>query len=312
VAAGWAAPVPDPSDQYPVQTHTDRDAKITLTDVLPGYYLQALSHHIKDTFEASSLSGEHESWPTLYSDRQQFRPTRTGDAASPSDNPSPTRLLLASPHTISKVEGASSFQLKGTFVLEMEGFDLKVAGRDYGTQEIAGTYRSESVAPGVPAGSYTMYFLRITLVGAVMDFSVTDGAQVTRWAVQGASTSTTSTGTVSIERATGSLDGRSLLSDSVHLAAPYEVAMAPEHSRLSLLVQQLDGNGQPVASGSGFLPSSYRDGMGVLLAGLAVVALPGLAVGLGIRQVRVPTLPEVEAALEAGHYRRAARLALSA
>jgi len=217
----------------------------------------------------------------------------------------PTPLVLTLP------EGTADVTVEGTFVLELLGISGTIQG-DGGAHDVQSGQWNKAMAPGAPnepAYQEERSFLRITVTGGSAHL-VLAGDVETQWA--GPGSTLTTTGNVILTSATGKVstqDGRSVAVNEAHYRLPGHNAIqaTPAAAGLDLTVTGLDSSGQPLqpdAATAQTLPTGLLWGLGLGITGFLLV---GAAIWYLATRNGEPAMPDVEAALEAGHYRRAAR-----
>lgn len=207
--------------------------------------------------------------------------------------------------------GATELTLRGDFILEFWGLSGTVTadGTDHDVQ--SGTSR-DPIAPGAPSGmayQEQRSFVRMLVHQGSATFTFDAGMQV-QWA--GPATELSLTAPVLLDGALGHIttqEGEAIaVRDAEYtLAGRNLVLLEPRPTGLHLAVTGLDEEGQPlrVAAPSERLPQDLVASSTWLLVALAIIAT-GL---VAWRRLRRPIgMPDIEGALAAGAYRRAARL----
>lgn len=217
----------------------------------------------------------------------------------------------ASPHVLTDAQ-AGTLRITGTFVLEASGLDFAAQGSGTSTTLRSGiTYGA--LAPGGigPADQHlrTMHeaFLRIFVTDGVLDLAVPAVPHL-QWSGPAAATTVPS---VTMTHANGfvrlsdgekqTLDGASYVLDD----GRYTLQSNPSQQGLQLAVTGLDANGNPLAPATATVrPTVPALAWAIAAAVVGATGVTLLAVALLRRN---PTMADVETALEAGHFRRAAR-----
>jgi hypothetical protein len=204
--------------------------------------------------------------------------------------------------------GAGSYTLTGDIELEMTGLaGLLHTGA---SAQMLDTANSRVAMTG---GVFQEHvgFARITLHDARVTVHVGPGAQATTVA----QTATGSGADATMIRATGIVveDGNTVQvnNEDVVLDGPESFELTANNGVVGIRTQALGADGQPIhlASSAVELPSSLTS---AALAASAVVAMGSGATVLYVRRARrLPTMADVEALLEAGAFRRAARESLA-
>lgn len=215
------------------------------------------------------------------------------------------------PHVVNQAS-AATVHLAGTFTVEVIGFDLHLAGEGQDADLHSGTSRP-GLAP-VPVGALDGHlhairqsFLRINVTDGTLDLGV-PAARLVQWS--GPAVESTTADAVALSGATGTLllsDGQrqQLTGAAYRLDGRFDLAANPAQQGLQLAVTGLDAHGQPlVPSTTTVRVAAAPPDWAVALAVAASAGAALLALALRRRQ---PTMRDVEAALEAGHFRRAAR-----
>lgn len=315
-AAGTVvAPSPgDPSSlgQEP-QRETDHHATYQSTTAQPQYtvHLYAASplqlSAQMDAFGATAVQRPH-----LSPDRgiTEWAP---GDAAT---QEAPAwdfaQFDVPSPMVVTVPDGTATLTVEGDFILEMRGVNGTIAG-DLGSRAVASGRWNQPMHPA--AGNPVLYeehnvFLRIWVTDGSATF--TFGADATtQWAGQGAGYALA--GKATFESATGAVTTESGQEVAVNAASytldgRHDLQMVSEPSGLDIQLRGYDADGNPLVPGGAAVqrvPEALLAGIALVIVVLAAVAG---AAWLAQRRLRhEPTMADVEAALEAGQFRRAAR-----
>jgi hypothetical protein len=221
--------------------------------------------------------------------------------------------VASGPHVRTTAPEGFKLRLEGTFTIEVVGLSGRLVGSEGGWDVASGHWESP-VSPAGPTGAtgattLRESFLRIEVVDGVLEFADSDGAL--QWSGPNVENSVLS-GTAGLTDAAGLLGAyggpqQRVQEPAIELAPPVLLALRPLGRQMDVGVVPLDGDGQPLA-----LPvmESPRDPVvqGVMAAG-TLLAL-GVMGGWRVHQrSNVPTMGQVEAALESRDYRRAARSA---
>lgn len=201
--------------------------------------------------------------------------------------------------------GAVHLVLEGDFTLEVMGVDFLMrdaAGRT--TMLHSGTDRDGWV-PGIEsARAVTSSFLRITVTGGHADILVRDDATAVEWT--GLRAATVTDGAVSMSQASGLAEfggeERRIEGESLRSTGVTTLAITAGDGDLPVELTRAD----PAVAARATAPA-LPGGLAAWIAGGGAFAAAGaVAVALAVRRRHVPALADVEAAIEAGHYRRAA------
>jgi hypothetical protein len=206
--------------------------------------------------------------------------------------------------------GSGQLEVEGDFVVEFLGVSGTLTSGDDSVSIDSGTWRRPvaSGAPDGPAYAWREVFVRMV----VHDGSASIGLQADAPLHWGGPSATFATAQpLLLEDAQGAVTLRDGTEVAVHSAryvvdGDNAVVLTPAGDNLGVAVTAVQPP-QPDAAVAQELPSDL-----LVAAGLAVVALAGLAAGswlLQRRLRRVPTMAEVEAELGAGRYGRAAAMA---
>lgn len=202
-------------------------------------------------------------------------------------------------------DGIATVVLDGDFAFEVEGIDfLMVDGAGTSTQLHSGREQSPR-ATGVD-NAYTVKesFLRITVAGGHAEIQLSDPSTDVEWTSP--STVADTDGIVTLSQATGQAqfdDGaRQLDQETVRSTGVNRLALAASPEGLPVAMQRQ----APGPGSQGVAPTLPGGALPWAAGVLALVALVATGVALAVRRSHTPTLADVEAAIEAGHYRRAA------
>ncbi|MEA3202361.1 MAG: hypothetical protein QOI63_27, partial [Thermoplasmata archaeon] len=223
-----------------------------------------------------------------------------------------SKVSATTPHVLTEATTAT-LRLTGTFTVEVVGLDFRLLGDGAAADLRSGTERSSlSPAPGgLPGADERAHkvheaFLRIVVTDGALELSVPRATSL-QWS---GPTAETVTGSVTMEEATGSIElangqQQRLTGASYQLDGRYDLQANPAVQGLQLAVTGLDEHGQPLEPASTTVHQAASPVYWALAA--AVAASAGITfLILGLRR-RQPTMADVESALEAGHFRRAAR-----
>lgn len=216
-----------------------------------------------------------------------------------------------SAHVLTEALGAATLHLEGTFTVEVIGFDFELKG-DGSERHLHSGIQRDAPAPGVPAHRVQQDFLRIQVTDGSLDLGVTGivaGLAGPRIQWSGPSTDS-STGAVGLAGATGSLlrtDGQQqqLTGATYRLEGRYDLVANPAEQGLQLGVTGLDDRGQPLAPAL-TVPHQEASTLAWLIALAAVALAAGTSVAVVLLR-RQPTMADLEAGLETGHFRRVVR-----
>lgn len=206
--------------------------------------------------------------------------------------------------------GAGALRLTGTFTIEVVGFDFRLTGAGEPADLHSGvTYGSLVPGGAAPvdghARTFQESFLRITVTEGTLQLVAPAGAL--QWSGPAASTVTDG---VTMEDATGSIqlaDGQQqrLTGASYRLEGRFDLQANPAEQGLQLAATGLDEEGRPLVPASTFVQQAASSFYWLAVAAVGgSAAITALAILLLRRR---PTMADVESALEAGHFRRAAR-----
>jgi hypothetical protein len=217
-----------------------------------------------------------------------------------------TRAQVEGPVVYHALRGdQSSVRLEGDFTLEIMGLDIQVRG-DAGTVEWTSGTRPESLQGAVPSPSYVsppagvnrVEFIRLNFVDATLDVSFKGGHPLVEAVLPEV------TATHSSQLLLEPVQGTDVVPPIPVGKVLRVTAQESENPRLLIEEMPSEESAQPssLASVAALVPS-------VMLLGLpAALAVVGL-VYLLRREHHSPTLSTVEALLEKGRYRHAARVA---
>jgi hypothetical protein len=206
---------------------------------------------------------------------------------------------------------AGRLHLEGTFTLEVLGLDFHLSGDGPAADLHSGTTR-DGLAP-VAVGPLDSHlraihqsFLRIIVTDGTLDLGV-PAARALQWS---GLASDTATGPFRLANATGSVELASgqqqrLTGATYQMDGRYDLQANPSQQGLQLAVTGLDEAGQPL------LPATQTVRIAASpiywVAAAAVAGSAGITLLILALRRRQPTMADVESALEAGHFRRAAR-----
>ncbi|MCA1810995.1 MAG: hypothetical protein LC623_03165, partial [Halobacteriales archaeon] len=220
-----------------------------------------------------------------------------------------TVALAGTSHVLTEAQTAT-LRLSGTFTLEVVGLDFQLLGQGVEKELRSGVSRSSPAPGGAPtderAHALHETFLRVLVTDGTLEFNV-DAASALQWS--GPAVETVA-GSVTMEDATGSIqlaDGQqqSLTGASYRLDGRYDLKANPAEQGLQLAVTGLDEQGQPLVPQSTTVRQAASP---IYWAAVAAVASSAAVAALVVLLLhRRPTMADVESALEAGHFRRAAR-----
>ncbi|HUR64046.1 MAG TPA: hypothetical protein VM241_06155 [Candidatus Thermoplasmatota archaeon] len=206
---------------------------------------------------------------------------------------------------------SGALRLTGTFTIEVLGLDFRLAGEGRTAELKSGTTRSSLAPVGADGADRHLHaihqsFLRITVTDGALDLGV-PAARLFQWSGPAADTTTDS---ASLEDATGSVQlangqQQRLTGAAYRLDGRYAVQANPSDQGLQLAVTGLDAAGQPLDTASATVRQAASPIYWAAAAAVACSAGITLLI-LGLRR-RQPTMSDVESALEAGHFGRAAR-----
>ena len=220
---------------------------------------------------------------------------------------------LSSPVVLTAASGISRVTLEGSFIVEVLGLNGTITG-DSGVHEVQSGRWQQPLSPGAPSG--TAYneryiFLRIWVEGGTADLVLT-GDALNQWA--GSGSSLDSAGPVTLHGVSGYVTtatgqevavqtGQYTLDEGRH-----SMLLRPAAGTLDVAVTGIDAEGNPIWPNGSIarkIPSELLVTVAILLVGLAGVAAGAWAVQRRLR--RQPTMADVEALLEGGRYRQAAK-----
>ena len=219
---------------------------------------------------------------------------------------------LGSPVVLTAPRGPAEITLAGDFTLEVWGVSGTVAGAGGEHAVRSGTWHTP-VAPGAPdsnAYNEERSFVRMQVRGGLAHITFAAG-ESPLWAGSGGSFTVTAPAT--FDSATGSVTtagGQRVDVNAAHytLEGRNSLQMTPAPAGLDVAVTGMDADGRPIGTASGAaerLPDGLMVALGLLVAGSAAVV--AATWGIQHRLRRQPVMADVEAALEAGQYRQAAR-----
>ena len=297
---------------------TADSAHLTLAKAQPGFLLNIFADQAS-SFMASLPTGTQQ---TLQS--PQLLRTGIGEAGSsggPVAVTPPAASALsgggsnywstraaATPHVLTQANGAGSMHLRGTFTVEVIGIGFHLSGSGVERDLESGTWRTPLVA-GAPENAHGIRqdFLRIVVTDGVLDLEL-KGASLLQWSGPAVDTKT---GAIGLDGATGSIlrpDGqwKRLDGSTYHLEGNYDLQANPSQQGLQLGVTGLDAQGNPLAPATNTVRPVAPTVLWVVAfaAVAASTAITFLVLALRRRQ---PSMADLEAALETGHFRRAAR-----
>ncbi|MES2153673.1 MAG: hypothetical protein V4510_00875 [bacterium] len=213
-----------------------------------------------------------------------------------------SRPVVPGDHIETAFTGTGSIDITGNVVVEIVGIDFTLTdGADQRTLHSGTDHQATGPAP---AGAMSYHFLRLQIAGGRLHVEMNDDATDLRW------TSTQSTalieGPFALESAKGTVhldDGQdvALASQTLSGDGSNSLKIAPGSQQLSGQVTRQTVQPQTTVA------ASAASGPLALAAITAVVLALALAIVALARRRHTPLLAEVEAAIEAGHYRRAAR-----
>lgn len=242
---------------------------------------------------------------------KEYQPGEATD--NPADPPLAqfTQFRYPSPLVLTLPEGAVDITVEGSFVLEFLGISGTIAG-DGGSHDVKSGLWHKPLAPGAPndpAYQEERSFLRVAVTGGSAHLVFAADVQK-QWAGSGSTFTvqerlllTSATGQVSTQ------DGKTVSVNAAHYSLPGHNAVqaTPATTGLDLAVTGLGADGQPLQPGTATMqtvPVGLLWGLG---AGITALLAVGALVWFLATRRRDPAMPDVEAALEAGKYRRAAR-----
>lgn len=290
-----------------------RDARLTVRTAQPSFTIIVynLNGTLRHDAQAEEPTVDVLQRPSL--DRSGLGEALVSNDRAGSSEPYWSHPQAAYPHVVSRTGGPVAVTWRGDFTLEAVGIAGDVTTADRGWSFESGRWETP-LADGQPAQenahAVREVFLRVRVEDGVLSFSAPDASAA--WS--GPSLlSTYLDGVATLESATGMVsaaDGQAVRVSSprLALAGPQGLASRPEGSGLDVDLVPVDAQGRPLPEAAVALaaPAAVLEG---ILAGTAV-----LAIGLSITYVvyrrymrRLPILADVEAALEANAFRRAAR-----
>ncbi len=220
-----------------------------------------------------------------------------GACAGYSENDAfPTDTIMPSPaHRIDSL-GGGRFEINaGRIAIDVQGLDLS------GDVDLPG--RDETTPVAGPAQTSTFYFTRLVLEGARISFAVDGAHDQVAWA--GSRAATVVEGTITATDGDGfvrSAGEKVPLREDTVLEGHHDIVSEALAGRLFFGLSDVESQANPV-------PSAGLEGGGWYLAGLAsLLPLAGVAL-LARRASPHASMSDVEAALSAGRFGRAARLA---
>ncbi|MCA1819623.1 MAG: tetratricopeptide repeat protein [Thermoplasmatota archaeon] len=232
----------------------------------------------------------------------------------PNDRTPPSRdfyqFSLGQPVVRTTAHGQSTLTVEGDFTLEILGVSGKLVG-DAGEHLVrSGTWESP-LAPGLPGGnaySEDRVFVRMSVTHGSATFVFAPDVE-RQWAGPGASVVGAA---LTLDSAVGSVqtvNGDVVAVNAAHYKVPGRARLdiRPDPAGLAAKVTGLDegGNALHPAAATARLPDSLVGGLAI---GVAAAAALGAGIWWATRRARKePAMADVEASLEAGRFRRAAR-----
>lgn len=303
----------------PIQ-HATSDATLEATATLPAYVLNIFADRpITTRWQMTDGSLQ-----TIAQPQMDAYGIRGHDATNPAPpilpmqsssgrDPYWTNPALGGLQLLAQSPKVAGLALHGTFTVEVVGLDFHLAGHDGDWTLQSGTWR-DPIAPGSPgaanqaAHKMTSSFLRINVTDGDLLFNTLELGSFSAALPE----TNAVTGTIAAQDATGSLheaDGTQtrLTGSAYTLDGHYRLDANPSQAGVQVTLQGLDENGQPLAPASQAVavPAIF---LAALWAAFGVLALGLMATfAFGRHLYQVPTMEDVEAHLEAGQYRIAAR-----
>jgi len=254
-----------------------------------------------------SEGGSYSNAAGVFMDQDAVRPQTAADAGDQGSQGGSgfSSVRIDAPHVVGEAPSAAerNFTLRGSMELEVFGFVLQGTSAA-GPVEIRTGVHEWQGAGGSRWLSRT--FARLHVEDGEVGYSAMGGSDRTTWASPILDLAVGS-GTLVLQDATGLLGDRRLSHERAVVQAPYHVRMVPAAEAMD--VRLMPEAPAPEDGGLFYVPRSWRDAMGLVAAGLAAVGVPGVIGWWGVHRMRFPSLTRVEAALEAGDYAKAARLA---
>lgn len=289
-------------DCVTVKEHVAQAATVTLTGVQAEYALNLFGDGLSHT--ATYNSGQ-------VTPMQDPAIDQTGPY--PHTGPEPSQVEHS--WTIHQASGAHLYTEPASSVVHLVirgTFTLEVLGADFVMKDAAGTtalhsgVEREAIGPlpEDPVHSIHRTFLRLEIQNGQLDIAIPASDLTVRWTTpQG---TWDATGLVDLEQATGTYvlaDGTQAdaKAQTLRLSGDNSVALRAEEVGMAADARRVDTQASRPDS------AALSSGLSWLLGGISVlVVVLGALVVLAIRRTRHPLLADVEAAIEAGHYRRAA------
>lgn len=310
-----APPVPPPVDppvdtvQVPGNTYRSPDATFTLAQIKLAEYQDAFEVHAfgEDGFVSYSADSDQRSLeqrPKMQMSAQGF----ASDGLSPGgtdgglESPNFAFVEREGPFVLNEGDARhSEVTLRGSFVLEMYGITLDLVAADGQATLASGEWR-DPMADGSGAYDVRENFVRLFFEDAELTLGVDGTAARMEWVSSGLAMEPT--GAVTLYHAYGRLGDAEFNDDRFLLPAGNRLAIAPTSDGLRVAVDEASLGPRGTIADVPVPASAALVGSGAVLALL-------VAVGIGLlrRVLRLPQLAEVERAIEAGEYRRAARMA---
>lgn len=299
-------PVQDPTALEPDVTQlTLAQVHATLTTHQAGFQVHVLALD-GARFTAQTEAGAYDPFDAVYIGDSDFkqRPDELDAVGQDPESPNFWGVSFDAPHVAHREDsGRFGVTIVGDLVLEMTGITLHAAGADGEADLASGSWR-ESVA-GSPVDAKRDVLARLFLQGATLRISTVGGEPLAQWASRGLDAVVD--GEATLEGATGTLasDGEVLeLRDQTYVvAAGNALRLDPGEGTLAMSVA-------PAPNAQAATPVRDGEAPALLVAIGAVLALlAAMALGLLRRATTAPDLRSVEAAIEAGRYARAARMA---
>jgi hypothetical protein len=294
-----------PQEPQPVEESTAAQATLRLAGWQPAYEVHVFALEGSLEFEAAAGNQVLEPSPQVVMEHRVFAGATKSSEAQGLDSYTFARREFAGPLAVHRgANDRSELTVRGDLVVEIHGLTLDVASLE-GATTLASGRHYEAIAEGVPAERASRVrdtFLRLFLDDAELTFAADGGSPRFEWA--SVSSTLEPSGPVTFYHSYGAIGDAVLQDDRFVLDAGHVLAITPQMEGLAVDVHDPDlGTRGTIAQ----LPAPAS---AALVGGGAILALV-TAIGLGLlrRVLHPPVLADVEASIEGGQFRRAARQA---
>lgn len=210
------------------------------------------------------------------------------------------------PHVMTTPTTVSHLSITGDFTFEVIGADFVMKSADGSYVLHSGVDRQGLTGP-IPADqaqAVARHFLRIQVTAGSLQLDINNPLTTVGWTSPGSMVAASG---ITLKQATGSetlADGTKVTvnSQTIHDDGLNQLRVTPSPAAMGVHMEAVGTDAHAVDPRDSSIP-----GATVLLGfvAVAVLGLTGAVVAL-VRRSRTPVLADVEAAIEAGHYRRAA------